>query len=421
MSRSRLAAFVAVLIVSVSLVHAQPASGQKSYVCRPCGCGRDEEVFHAPGTCPSCGMLLVEQGSLAGAVEGAGSAPVAPDESHDCTRTRQRKVTRLAEGVYAIRHPDAPDGFPQGNTTVVIGDRGVLVVDSCYLPSSAREDIAQIRQWTDRPVRYLLNTHWHYDHTIGNAAYAEAFPEITIVSHVATLREMRGYNAPWLARYPERTAELRRTLSTAKEDGEPLTEARKVEVATALKARESVGAEYLALVDRLPTMTFDSALAIDLGGREVELLHLGRGNTEGDAVVYLRREKILVTGDLLDHPVPYLGGGFPSDLIRTLERMAGMDVETFVPGHGEVVHGKAYLGRVTELVREVVERVDAEVHRIGNNSRKLDEVQTAVLSTIDVTAWRKAFAGDNPEDGTFFDDFSLLGLIRAAFAEAWRR
>src|SRR4051812_26432543 len=87
-----------------------------------------------------------------------------------------REVSKVAEGVYVIRHPDAPDGFPQGNTTVVVGTKAVLVVDSCLLPSSARRDIEQIREWTKKPVTYLVNTHWHFDHTLGNATYAEAFP-----------------------------------------------------------------------------------------------------------------------------------------------------------------------------------------------------------------------------------------------------
>ncbi len=69
----------------------------------------------------------------------------APSLFADSVITRARIVTKIAEGVYVIRHPDAPDTFPQGNTTVIIGDTEVLVVDSCYLPSSAREDIAQIR------------------------------------------------------------------------------------------------------------------------------------------------------------------------------------------------------------------------------------------------------------------------------------
>src|SRR5438477_6977428 len=88
----------------------------------------------------------------------------------------ERTISKLADGVYEIRHKNAPDAFTQSNTTVVIGDREVLVVDSCYLPSSAREDIAQIRQWTNKPVRYLLNTHWHFDHTLGNGVYAQEFP-----------------------------------------------------------------------------------------------------------------------------------------------------------------------------------------------------------------------------------------------------
>src|SRR5215469_6453478 len=96
----------------------------------------------------------------------------------DTTNTHQRTVTQLGKGIYEIRHKDAPDHFSEGNTTVVVGENAVLVVDSCYLPSVAREDIEQIRQWTNKPVRYLFNTHWHNDHVQGNAAYTDAFPAI---------------------------------------------------------------------------------------------------------------------------------------------------------------------------------------------------------------------------------------------------
>jgi len=108
--------------------------------------------------------------------------PAAADLRADSVATHARTVTRIADGVWTIRHPDAPDTFPQSNTTVIVGDRGVLVVDSCLLPSAAREDIAQIRQWTNKPVTWLVNTHWHFDHTLGNAAYAEAWPGVQIVA-----------------------------------------------------------------------------------------------------------------------------------------------------------------------------------------------------------------------------------------------
>jgi cyclase len=84
----------------------------------------------------------------------------------DSSLTKERTITEVSTGVYVIRHKDAPNGLPNGNTEVIIGDREVLVVDSCYLASEARQDIAQIRKWTDKPVRYLVNTHWHNDHTI---------------------------------------------------------------------------------------------------------------------------------------------------------------------------------------------------------------------------------------------------------------
>jgi len=101
----------------------------------------------------------------------------------DSSTSHHRSVRKLADGVYLILHPIAPDHFTESNTVVIIGDTAVLVVDSCYLPSSAREDIAQIREWTDKPIRYLLNTHWHNDHTQGNAIYADTFPAINIVAN----------------------------------------------------------------------------------------------------------------------------------------------------------------------------------------------------------------------------------------------
>lgn len=73
--------------------------------------------------------------------------------------TRERTVTQIDPNLYVVRHADGPDGNPQGNTTVIIGERTVMVVDSSYLPSSAREDIAQIKRWTDKPVMWLVNTH----------------------------------------------------------------------------------------------------------------------------------------------------------------------------------------------------------------------------------------------------------------------
>ena len=347
----------------------------------------------------------------------------------DSVVTKERTATKVAEGVYVIRHPDAPDTFPQGNTTVIIGERAVLVVDSCYLPSAAREDIAQIRRWTSKPVRYLLNTHWHYDHTMGNSAYSDAFPQLAIIAQTETRNQIKGYNPGWFERYPKRADLFRQALETGKDvSGKPLTETQKKDYATALAGVEPVGAEFKTLIARLPDLvpdlTFESEFDIDLGAREVQIKHLGRGNTAGDAIVYLPKEKILITGDLLDHPVPYLGGGYPTDLVTTLKKMAQLDARTFVPGHGEVLdgsRGKVYLNQVIDFIQTVVAQVSLEVYRIGNGPRNLEAVREAVQKDIDVEAWRQRFAGDDPDNRDLFDTFSFPGLITAAYAQVWGR
>jgi glyoxylase-like metal-dependent hydrolase (beta-lactamase superfamily II) len=127
----------------------------------------------------------------------------------DTTSTKDRTGTKLADNIYEIRHPDAPDTFPQGNTTVIIGDKSVLVVDSCLLPSSAQADIDQIRKWTNKPVTFLVNTHWHFDHTLGNQTYAQAFPGIQIIAQ-RTHRRLLPTSILARSRAPTREARFKR-------------------------------------------------------------------------------------------------------------------------------------------------------------------------------------------------------------------
>jgi cyclase len=338
----------------------------------------------------------------------------------DTVSTKARTVTKLADGVYEIRHPDAPDDFPQGNTTVVIGERDVLVVDSCYLPSAAQQDIDDIRKWTSKPVRFLVNTHWHNDHVVGNATYAAAFPGLTIVSHEQTRRHIAGYMPGWPARFAQRTALLEEQQRTGKDaDGKPLTDAARAELAKTLAGRAIVAKEVATFRTLAPTAGFDRALDLDLGGREVQLRFLGRGNTSGDAIVYLPAEKILVTGDLLDSPVPYLGGGYPVELIETLKALDRYDVAAIVPGHGDVLRDKSYLHKVTNAIETVVAEVNRQIYRLGNGSRRLEEVRAAVQQAIDFKVMRAQFVGDDPDEQAFFDNFSMSGLITAAYAELW--
>jgi cyclase len=342
--------------------------------------------------------------------------------SDDSVKTLERSFVKLAEGVYLIRHKDAPDTFPQSNTTVIIGESEVLVVDSCYLPSAAREDIAQIRQWTNKPVRYLVNTHWHYDHTMGNGVYWEAFPGLSIIAQTETAKQSVNYNPGWFERFPRRADAFRKILADGKDNnGKTLTEGEKKEYEEAIKGIEPVQAEFKALKDKTPNFTFDSELSINLGNRTVEIKHLGRGNTAGDAIVYLPQEKILIAGDLVVRPVPYLFGGYPADFVKTLGKLNRMDFQTLVPGHGEVLRGQAgrdYVNLISGFVEAVRAEVGKQINIIGNGQRNLDAVRQAVQKNFNVAPWRQKFAGDDKDNQDFFDT-TYAGLITAAHAEIW--
>jgi cyclase len=333
----------------------------------------------------------------------------------DTAATHTRTTTKVVDGVYVIRHPDAPDSFPQGNTTVIIGEQECLVVDSCLLPSSAKEDIAQIRRWTNKPVRYLFNTHWHFDHTNGNGLYAKEFPGLITIAHMETKKMIESYNPMSVSTYATRSERIKHMLETGKnEEGKALSDAVKKDITRSLQGIDQVVAEFKSIILMPPNLSFDHAVDIDLGHRQVQIRFLGRGHTAGDAIAYLPNEKIAVVGDLLVHPVPYFYGGFPAELTVTLRNLAQLDPQIFVPGHGDVLRDKAYLNLVIEFLDQVVPFVWKEV----NSSRDTQEqVAQLVRKNLNLDGWKRKFAGENKENRDAFDE-TIESLIDVIYKEA---
>lgn len=341
--------------------------------------------------------------------------------SADSVSTELRTVSKLADGVFAIQHPDAPNEFPQGNTTVIIGENSVLVVDACYLPSSAKEDIEQIKKWTNKPVRYLVNTHYHLDHNTGNYLYEEAFPGITIISHHETqkLIATRSWRSVEFA-FNNYNSLKKQYESGKSEDGKSLNNAEMNDLKKNLELAKIIYDEFKNVKKTPPNTVFDNELVIDLGNRKVKVKFLGRGNTIGDVVVYLPEEKIIATGDLVVYPVPYAYLGYPSEWTKTLQKINDMKVEIIVPGHGKVLKDKSYLQKIIAVVNTVVEKTEQEVIKSGHTSR-FPKIQTAVENvqrSIDWTEFRKYFGKGIKENEEFFDDSIVGGLIRTAVLEA---
>jgi cyclase len=280
-------------------------------------------------------------------------------------------ISRVTEGVYAA--VAKPQALLNCNAAIIVNSDHALVVDTHSKPSAARALIRQIRaEVTDRPVRYVIDSHFHWDHAQGNLAYPDAFgANVEVISSTATRdwlrREGERRLRESLAGLPAQIAELRKQAESAKvrADGtHPRLLARIAEMESYLKEM-SPPAKPITL----PTMTFSDRLVLHRdgkGGKEVHLMFLGRGHTAGDVIVYVPAERVVATGDLMHGLLPYIGDGYPDEWPRTLTELEKLDFTRAVPGHGLAQEGKtilanfrAYIEEVTEAVRRGVERGDS--------------------------------------------------------------
>jgi hypothetical protein len=195
-------------------------------------------------------------------------------------RGRSRRTCRLrcsgadaapVGNVYVIEHDDATDEWPHGNTGVIVGQTGLFVIDSCYLPSRAKADIALIRRVTEKPVRFLMTTHWHFDHNNGAIAYRDAFPGVTLIAERNTARWIELNQNYWKAfsNTPgsprrEALAKLEAELASGGgEDGKPFSPAEREQRAGVVAKRHSEFDELAALQVVTPTQLFDGRLSLD--------------------------------------------------------------------------------------------------------------------------------------------------------------
>jgi glyoxylase-like metal-dependent hydrolase (beta-lactamase superfamily II) len=267
------------------------------------------------------------------------------------------RLERVAEGVYCATSRET--AYVVANSAVVVGDESVLVVDSGATPSGARALVQAVRAVSDRPIRYLVDTHFHFDHAFGNAAFG---PDTVIIGHEATRallgpdalhgRTYRGFVDP----LPSRVEQLRKEAAA-----EPSVEKRR-ELAARAEALDGYVRELATLTLVPPRLTFSERMTVDLGNREVHLLFLGRGHTAGDVVVFLPRERILCTGDFFNGYIGYMGDAYVDEWADGLDRLARLDFETVVPGHGAPFTGKARIALVQACLRDLWRQV-ADVRR----------------------------------------------------------
>ncbi|MHA6534293.1 MBL fold metallo-hydrolase [Paenibacillus sp. BAC0078] len=247
-----------------------------------------------------------------------------------------------------------------GNAAIIdLGDI-TLVVDTFSTIQAAEDLKAAAEHLTGNPVSYVINTHWHSDHTSGNQVFT---PAAQIISTSATREIMNTFARDRLAQYKSKPEQLYQAIDELEEKIQQETDEKlKREMAWENASDREFMKMLPSLVHTLPTITFDQQMTIHGSKRSVQLITFGGGHTQSDAFVYIPEDKVAVIGDLVlskHHPV--LTYANPQEWLNILEQVELLDVETIVPGHGDVgslkeLHEvKGYITDIMAIVAETVQ------------------------------------------------------------------
>ena len=272
------------------------------------------------------------------------------------------EIVELADGMYARLHENLT------NAGIIIGDEGVMIIDSLRMPSFARDLKDDVKLITDKPIKYVLDTHAHWDHSWGN----EEFPDSTIIGHKNCYLEMTD---------PDWNSEWRSKITSSNDPW-------------------SSEADLVNITP--PNLTFETSMSIYIGGRELEILHLGKAHTSGDIFIHVPSEKLVFTGDVIQKErVPYLGDSYPNDWLDTDDRVSELPINKFVSGHGDI-------GNHEDLMeaRAFIHTLVGETKNTIKDGKGKDEAQNQVIDSM--TSRFSNWVGFDTMDEKFGDVYTKL-------------
>ncbi|MCF6273202.1 MAG: MBL fold metallo-hydrolase [Rhodobacteraceae bacterium] len=256
---------------------------------------------------------------------------------------KKTSFTEIGEGLYAF----TAEGDP--NSGVIIGDESVMVIEAQATPRLANKVIDEIRKVTDKPISHLVLTHYHAVRVLGASAYGA--PQIIMSEAARGMIEERGQE-DWESEF-QRFPRL-------------------------FEGHESIpGLTY-------PTTTFSEAMTVYLGKRRIEIMHLGRAHTAGDAVVWVPDAEVMFTGDIVEYrSACYCGDGHFAEWGHTLDNIAAFDPVGIAPGRGDALIGRGMVEAAIESTRDFVESTYRPAAKVAARGGSLKEAWEAVRAECD--------------------------------------
>jgi glyoxylase-like metal-dependent hydrolase (beta-lactamase superfamily II) len=326
-------------------------------------------------------------------------------------------VEPVARGVHLMRQAQTNFAGVVGNVVIIEQDDSLVLVDSGSSYGDGARVVRAVRGLSAKPVSAVIVTHWHGDHPHGLAAVVEAWPDVSVISTEPTRAALAAgrTNAPIGARDPAwetaRVAQIQgyvtqmansaadQTLSQAEREGYA-----RAHSAQLIRLGDAAGTYVV-----VPNRTFTDRLVLDDRRSPVEISFQGRANTNGDAIVWLPRQRVLIAGDTVVWPIPYNFNIFPAENIATLERLRAFDYAVLIPGHGEMQRDKSYLDLLIAFTRDV----RAQVAPLAQGAT-LEQVTAQVT----MESYAERFAGSDPWLRFWYQQYALGPMIESAYAEA---
>ncbi len=319
----------------------------------------------------------------------------------------------LARGVWVGVRPVSYRQPVMTNTTIVVGNTGVLVFDGAGFALQGEAVLKKVAELTKQPVTHIAISHWHGDHNLGDYVLLAKYPKAEVIAHEFTAAYNASPNGEKAEpRDPKAEAEyiatIRKALETGKRaDGTVVSPAVRAFYEDLLSHFEEVNRELERREPAVPTRTMKDRLVIDLGGRTAELRHIAPGNTKGDMFLWLPEEKFLATGDIVVRPTPYGFGSYPRSWAGVLGQLKALGATTIIPGHGDVMTDSSYLDLLAETMNLVADQVDAS----AKAGRTLEETRAA----MDWSSVEKRFAGDDEMAARLFNIWFKVPIVEAEY------
>jgi cyclase len=290
------------------------------------------------------------------------------------------RFEKVADGIYYATTSGTMN--VGANSPMIVNNEDALLVDSEITPAAGQAIIDDAKAVTDKPIRYVVDSHYHYDHAFGNQVFiarAEVIGHDNTVRRLSTNETLQQYTfLSSVQPVPARVEALKQRIAQETDPQQKATLQR--QVANSLAYLEQVKEVKVTP----PNVSFDKTMTLHRGGREMRLLYLGRGHTDTDVVVFLPKERIVCTGDLMESVVSYMGDSYPEEWIGTLERLKALDFDTVMPGHGVVFKGKTKITAFQNYLRDVISQVAA----LKKQGLSADDA----APKVDVTKYRDEFA-----------------------------